>query len=143
MMWKNYLSEIVEDPQFNAPITENELRTIKEALNVELPKPLLELYSETNGVRGPYYSYIWSTEMVIKENLSVWGIEEFENSKKPDNLLFFIDAGNGDLFGYFINNGKVESEEIYVWNHEDSSQRVVAPSLKEFIKGWYSGEISV
>ena len=143
MMWKNYLSEIVEDSQFNAPVTENELRTIKEALNVELPKSLLELYSETNGVRGPYYSYIWSTEMVIKENLSVWSIEEFENYKKPDNLLFFIDAGNGDLFGYLIINGIVESEEIYVWNHEDSSQRIVAPSLKEFIKGWYSGEISV
>ena len=143
MVWKNYLSEIVKEPQFNAPVTENELRSIKEALNVELPKPLLELYSETNGVRGPYYPYIWSTEMVIKENLSVWGIEEFENYKKPDNLLFFIDAGNGDLFGYLIINGKVESKEIYVWNHEDSSQSVVAPSLKEFIKGWYSGEISV
>lgn len=142
-MWKNYISNIVEDAQFNAPVTEKELRSLKEELNIELPKPLIELYRETNGVKGPYYSYIWSTKMLIKENLSVLRIEEFENYKKPDNLLFFVDAGNGDLFGYLIINGKVESEDIYVWNHENGSQRVVAPSLKEFIKGWYSEEISI
>lgn len=142
-MWKNYISEIVGDAQFNAPVTEKELRSIKEELNIELPNPLIELYDETNGVEGPYYSYIWSTEILIKENLSVWSIEELENYKKPDNLLFFVDAGNGDLFGYLIINGKVESEDIYVWNHENSSQRVVAPTLKEFIKGWYGGGISI
>lgn len=142
-MWKNYISKIVEDAQFNEPITEKELSSIKEQLKIELPKPLIELYSETNGIKGPYYSYIWSTEMLIKENLSVWNIEEFENYKKPDNLLFFVDAGNGDLFGYLIVNGTVESEVIYVWNHEDSTQRIVAPTLRDFIKGWYSGEISI
>ena len=105
------------------------------------PEKLRSASGEFSGTNQSIKSV--TDEMVIKENLSVWSIEEFENYKKPDNLLFFIDAGNGDLFGYFINNGKVESEEIYVWNHEDSSQRVVAPSLKEFIKGWYSGEISV
>ena len=142
-MWKNYISKIVGDAQFNAPVTEKELRSIKGELNIELPKSLIELYSETNGVEGSYYSYIWSTEMLIKENLSVWGIEEFENYKKPGNLLFFVDAGNGDLFGYLIINGEVESEDIYVWNHENGSRRVVASTLKEFIKGWYSGGISI
>lgn len=44
---------------------------------------------------------------------------------------------------YLIINGKVESEDIYFWNHENGSQRVVAPSLKGFIKGWYSREISI
>lgn len=142
-MWKNYISKIVEDAQFSAPVTEKELRSINEALNIELPKSLIDLYSETNGVKGPYYSYIWSTEMLIKENVSVWGSEEFEKYKKPDNLLFFVDAGNGDLFGYLIRNGNVEGEEIFVWDHENGSQRVVAPSLKKFIKGWYSGGISI
>ena len=142
-MWQNYINAIVEDAQFNEPATEIELRSIKKELNTELPKTLIELYREANGVKGQYFSYIWSTEMVIKENLSVWDIEEFENYKKPDDLLFFVDAGNGDLFGYLIINGKVESEDIYVWNHENGSKRVVAPSLKAFIKGWYSGEISI
>lgn len=142
-MWKNYFSSIARECHFKAPATEAEILEIKTALKIELPKKLNELYSETNGVNGEYYPYIWSTEQMIKENLSVWSIEEFENYRKPDNLLFFIDAGNGDLFGYAISNGKVECEDIYVWDHEDSSQRVIATSLEEFIKGWYGGGISI
>ncbi|AMO84339.1 SMI1 / KNR4 family protein [Solibacillus isronensis B3W22] len=142
-MWKNYLSSIIKDCQFKAPATEKEKFSIKKELNTVLPKKLAELYNETNGVDGEYYSYIWSTEQMVRENLSVWDIEEFENYKKPDNLLFFVDAGNGDLFGYLIVDGKVENEDIYVWNHEDGSQEVIASSLEEFIKGWYGGGISI
>lgn len=133
-MWKNYLSSIIKDCQFKAPVTEIELISIKKELNIELPKKLIELYNETNGVDGKYFSYIWSTETMVRENLSVWDMEEFENYKKPDNLLFFADAGNGDLYGYLVLNGKVQNEDIYVWNHEDCSQRVIASSLEEFIK---------
>ncbi len=142
-MWKDYFSSISPECTFKDPATETEILAIKENLNVELPKKLTELYYETNGVKGIYYHYIWPTEFVIKENLSIWAMEQFEDYKRPDNLLFFLDAGNGDLFGYLIEDGKVQSEDIYVWNHEDSSQRVVASSLEEFIKGWYGGGISI
>ncbi|MFL0584604.1 SMI1/KNR4 family protein [Solibacillus silvestris] len=142
-MWKNYLSSIIKDSQFKAPATEKEIISIIKELNTELPKKLTELYKETNGVDGEYYSYIWSTDQMVRENLSVWDIEEFENYKKPDNLLFFVDAGNGDLFGYLIVDGKVQNEDIYGWNHEDGSQKIIASSLEEFIKGWYSGGISI
>ncbi|RUL51711.1 SMI1/KNR4 family protein [Lysinibacillus antri] len=142
-MWKNYLSNIIEECQFKAPATEIELLSVQKELKIELPKKLTELFNETNGVDGKYYSYIWSTEQMVRENLSVWDIEEFENYKKPDNLLFFVDAGNGDLFGYLILNGKVQNDDIYVWNHEDGSQTVIASSLEEFIKGWYGGGISI
>lgn len=104
---------------------------------------MTELYKETNGVDGEYYSYIWSTDQMVRENLSYWDIEEYENYNKPDNLLFFVDAGNGDLFGYLIVDGKVQNEDIYGWNHEDGSQKIIASSLEEFIKGWYSGGISI
>ncbi|MER2010204.1 MAG: SMI1/KNR4 family protein [Psychrobacillus sp.] len=142
-MWKNYLSSIIKDSQFKAPATEKEIISMKKELNTELPKKLTELYKETNGVDGEYYSYIWSTDQMERENLSVWDIEEYENYKKPDNLLFFVDAGNGDLFGYLIVDGKVQNENIYGWNHEDGSQKIIASSLEEFIKGWYSGGISI
>ena len=143
MVWKNYLSNIIKDCRFNSPATGTDFLLIKKELGIELPKKLTELFSETNGVEGKYYSYIWSTELIIRENLSIWAMEEFENYKRPDNLLFFVDAGNGDLFGYLIVQGKVQNEDIYVWNHEDSSQRVIAASLEEFIKGWYGGGISI
>ena len=40
-MWKNYLSCIIKDCQFKAPVTEIELISIKKELNIELPKKLL------------------------------------------------------------------------------------------------------
>lgn len=59
-----------------------------------------------------------------------------------DNLLFFSDNGCGDLFCYRILNGCIQTEDIYVWNHEDVSRTWVASSLEEFIKGWITSEIS-
>lgn len=144
-MWKDYLSSISKECQFKAPATKTEILTIKKELNINMPKKLAELYNETNGVCGNYgISFIWSTEQMVKENLSFRTIHEYRDSMMPlDTFLFFSDAGNGDLFGYSIVNGSIQSEEIYVWNHEDNSRRVIAPSLEDFIKGWITGEVSV
>ena len=143
-MWRDYLSSISKECQFKAPATELELLAVEKELDVDLPNKLIDFYNETNGVFGQYsVPFIWSIEQMVRENLLVRNIEGLENYTKPDNLLFFSDAGNGDLFGYSLVNGKVQNEDIYVWNHEDSNQRVIASSLEEFLKGWISGEISV
>jgi len=141
-LWKNLFSNLLNDCLFKAPATEMDFLSIKKELNIELPKKLKDLYNETNGVDGPYYLYFWPIDTLIKENLQVWHIE-IENFIKPENLFLFLDAGNGDLFGYLFENGKVQGEDIYVWNHEDGSQRVIASSLEEFIQGWYGGGISI
>ena len=144
MMWKEYLSNISKECTFRAPATEIELLLIEKELNINLPQKLIDFYHETNGVDGQYsIPFIWSTNQMVRDNLLVRNIEELESYRKPDNLLFFSDAGNGDLFGYLLVEGKVQSEEIYVWNHEDGSQRVIASSLEDFLKGWISGGISV
>lgn len=144
-MWKDYLSSISKECQFKASATETDILTIKKELNINMPEKLAELYKETNGVFGNYgISLIWSTEQIVKENLSFRAIHEYRDSMMPlDTFLFFSDAGNGDLFGYSIVNGRIQNEEIYVWNHEENSWRVIAPSLEDFIKGWITGEISV
>jgi len=144
-MWKNYISDISKEYQFKTPATNAELASIKKELNVELPKKLEELYSETNGVFGEYGIYlIWSTEQIVKENLFFRTIHDFRDNMIPlDNFLFFSDAGNGDLFGYQLINGCIQNEEIYVWNHEDDTRTVIASSLEEFISGMINGGISV
>lgn len=144
MMWKEYLSNISKECTFKAPATEIELLLIEKELNINLPQKLIDFYHETNGVEGQFsIPYIWSTKQMVRENLLVRNIEELESYRKPDHLLFFSDAGNGDFFGYLFVHGKVQSEDIYVWNHEDSSQRVIASSLEDFLEGWISGKISV
>jgi hypothetical protein len=51
---------------------------------------------------------------------------------------FFLLIGFSEK-GIVLNAGEI----IYNSTHENGSQRVVALSLKEFIKGWYNGEISI
>ncbi|MFS0688827.1 SMI1/KNR4 family protein [Sporosarcina sp. 179-K 8C2 HS] len=145
-MWKDYLISISKECQFKAPATEADILLIKRDLDIDLPKKLADLYKETNGVFGNYgSSFIWSTEQMVKENLFFGATihEQDVSMRSLDTFLFFSDAGNGDLFGYSIENGRAQNDDIYVWNHEDESRRVIASSLEEFLKGWILGEISV
>ncbi|WP_078379953.1 SMI1/KNR4 family protein [Sutcliffiella halmapala] len=144
-MWENYINSISKDYHFVTPATNSEIIKIGEELNVELPKKLLELFKETNGVFDQFKCpLIWSTEQIVKDNLFFRNFEEYKDIYMPfDHLLFFSDSGCGDLFGFPILNGVVQKEDIYVWNHEDDSRMWVSSSLEEFIKGWITGEISV
>ncbi|WP_201714744.1 SMI1/KNR4 family protein [Rossellomorea arthrocnemi] len=140
MKWRDYFSSISKECQFKAPATESEMSAMKDTLKLELPGTLAELYNETNGVSGNYgISFIWSTEQLVRENVFCRTVHQHDKN----SLLFFSDAGNGDLFGYLIVNCRIQSEDIYIWNHEDGSQRVVASSLEKFIEGWVTGEMTV
>ncbi|PUB03968.1 SMI1/KNR4 family protein [Paenisporosarcina sp. OV554] len=144
-MWKNYIETISKEHHFKAPATNPEITLIKEKLNIELPKKLLDLFNETNGVFDNFdCPLIWSTEQIIKDNLFYRNFEDYKDIYMPfDNLLFFSDAGNGDLFGFAIINGSIQKDDIYVWNHEDDSRTWIASSLEDFIKGWITSEISI
>jgi hypothetical protein len=142
-MWKELVRSLSEEYQCNAPATEAEILSIKEQLQVELPSTLAGLFNETNGVYGNYgITLIWSIKKMIKENLFFWGILDDE-IKPLDQFLFFSDAGNGDLFGYLITDGRIQTDDIYLWSHEDDRRTVIAPSLEEFIKGWVTGKLTV
>lgn len=49
-MWKNYINKISKEYSFKSPASQAEITQITKELNIELPKKLLELLSETNGV---------------------------------------------------------------------------------------------
>ncbi|WP_043932566.1 SMI1/KNR4 family protein [Bacillus sp. EB01] len=145
-MWKEFVTSISKEYQLKEPATKFEIDQIIKELNVELPKELADLFSETNGVFDNWNCpLIWSTSQIVKDNLFFRNYEDYEDIYMPfDNLFFFSDAGNGDLFCYSITKkGTIEKNDIYVWNHEDDSRTWVAASLKHFIKGWIKGEISV
>ena len=143
-MWKDYISLISKGYSFKPKATTAEIIQIKEELNVELPKKLFELYCETNGVFDSFgCPLIWSTSQIIRDNLFFRNFEDYRDIYMPfDHLLFFSDDGCGNLFGIRILNGKIQTEDIYVWNHEDDSRTWVASSLETFIKGYVSDEIT-
>lgn len=143
-MWKNTIHSISPNLSLKKPATKDELAEVHKNLQVELPNDLNQLLQETNGVEGEYGDFIWSTSKIKTENMNMRNIVDFKGLYMPfDCLLFFADAGNGDLFGYSILNGIVQRDDIYVWNHENDSRTWVAPSLETFMKWWESGKIKI
>ena len=98
---------------------------------IQLPKKSLNLLNETNGVFDKFdCPLIWSTGKIIEDNLFFRNFDDYKDIYMPfDNLMFFSDGGNGDLFGFAILNGSIQKEDIYVWNHEDDSRTWIASSL--------------
>lgn len=143
-MWKDYISSVSKDYSFKPPASNAEIIQISEELNVKLPNKLFDLYNETNGVFDSFgCPLIWSTSQIVKDNLFFRNFSDYKDIYMPfDQLLFFSDNGCGDLFGYQILNRSIQTEDIYVWNHEDDSRTWVASSLEVFIKGWMTGEIT-
>lgn len=127
-MWKEYIQSATSGYHFVKPAIKSDISLIKEKLHVDLPSDLLELFGETNGVFDEYNCpLIWSTNQIIKENLYFRNIEDFKDIYMPfDHLLFFSDAGNGDLFGFPILNGSIQRDDIFVWDHESDSRKWVA-----------------
>lgn len=144
-MWRNYIQSVTSGYQFKEPATKSEIGQIKEKLQVDLPAELRELFNETNGVFDEYHCpLIWSIDQIVKDNLFFRNFADYKDIFMPfDHLLFFSDAGNGDLFGYRILNGSIQTEDIFVWDHESDSRKWIASSLKDFIEGWANDRLSV
>lgn len=143
-MWKGYISSVSKNSFFKPPASNAEIIQISEGLNVKLPNKLFDLYNETNGVFDSFgCPLIWSTSQIVKDNLFFRNFSDYKDIYMPfDHLLFFSDNGCGDLYGYKILNGSIQTEDIYVWNDEDDSRTWVASSLEVFIKGLITGEIT-
>jgi len=133
------------DYLFRNPASEPEIAKVEEELKIQLHNDLSCLLRETNGVSDKNgCPLIWSTNQIIKENRKLRNQEDFEDLYMPlDCLLFFSDAGNGDLFGYSIHKGSIQKDDVYVWNHENDSRTWVAPSLEKFVEWWTNGMIKV
>jgi SMI1-KNR4 cell-wall len=160
MNWKEFISNLkVEDSpisyDFNLPATNLDLESFRIDLKLnELPSELEELYKQTNGV-NEYMQFenvgkqkigelIYSIKCVIQANNEVRNNPSFKNLLMSfDELLFFADAGNGDLFGFVTLLGNFNRNDIFVWNHEDDSRIWVAPNLMKFIEWWTNGTIGI
>ncbi len=131
-MWREFVSKLSEECEFNQPANYVEADYVKQELEVTLPDELVNLLKESNGIFGVYgLGLIWSIERILKDNLEFRGFSDFKDLYMPfDCLLFFADAGNGDQFAYSILNGEIRRNDIFVWNHEDDSRTLVASNLK-------------
>ena len=91
-------------------------------------------------MEGDYeLGFIWPIERVVSENLALRGDSDLARLYMPfDALLFFGDAGNGDLFGLVPHTGR---PDVFAWDHENDSRTWVAPGLGKYLEWWQSGRI--
>jgi hypothetical protein len=107
-----------------------------------LPEDLAALLRESNGIEGEYGAgLIWPAERIVSENLTMREDAELATLYMPfDPLLFFADAGNGDLFALLPT---IRRPDVFVWNHEDDSRTWVAPNLAKYLEWWLTGRITL
>ncbi len=145
-MWKEYFQGLTQNCEVAPPATVSQFAIAESSLKVAVPRPLCELLSECNGVAGEYgEGLVWSIERIIEDNLAFRANVDFRELYMPfDNLLFFADASNGDLFAFPIDgDGTIHRFEVFAWNHETDSRTWVAPSLKIHLDSNLSGKIRV
>jgi hypothetical protein len=123
-------------------VSESALLRCTSSLGHPLPADLVALLRESDGIEGEYGAgLIWSAERIASENRTLRDDGELATLYMPfDPLLFFADAGNGDLFALLPG---LRRPDVFVWNHEDDSRTWVAPSLAKYLEWWLTGQITL
>lgn len=156
MDWKSYILSTINSLEketsfdFNSAATDHSIAELKSEFNLSnLPGELKEFYKQANGINElmdniKIGEVIWPIERVIETNKSFRNEPAFKDLYMSfEELFFFSDAGNGDLFAFVALNDKFDRSDIYVWNHENDSRTWVAPNLGKFIEWWMNGTIKV
>lgn len=143
-MWKQLLESLTDKCEFSPPFLGDFARA-ETILGALLPADLQSLMRESNGVRGEYESgLVWSMERIVETNGEMRQNSFYRELYMPfEPLLFFADAGTGDLFAFPVVNGAPSRRDIFAWNHEDDSRIWVAPSLEKYLEWWLNGKIKL
>jgi SMI1-KNR4 cell-wall len=141
-VWTEAIAAMPGETIFKDAASALVLREAEQQLGQALPAELAALLAESDGVEGEYgLGLVWSIERIVAENLALRRDADLASLYMPfDSLLFFGDAGNGDLFGLVPHNGR---PDVFAWNHEDDSRTWVARGLAAYLDGWLSGRITV
>jgi hypothetical protein len=87
---------------------------------------------------------IWSSDEIEAMNRQRWDDSRFRSTYLPlDSLLFFADAGDGEMFALGIIEGIIQRPDVYIWNPIDDSRTFVAPSIRRYLEGWLTGKITL
>lgn len=120
-----------------APASPESLLACEDALDVALPSALRGVLDEADGVTAVYStSIIWPVHEIIRRNRELRETGAMQELYMPFNhLLFFGDDGSGDLFAYAVNaNGRIERDDIFLWQHESDSRTWFAPRLESYLE---------
>jgi SUKH superfamily protein len=144
-MWIEFIRQLEPEAEFAEGASAERLTELEQALCVALPSDLRSLLSESDGVYGKYGMHlIWSSDEIEAMNRQRWDDSRFRSTYLPlDSLLFFADAGDGEMFALGIIEGIIQRPDVYIWNPIDDSRTSVAPSIRRYLEGWLTGKITL
>lgn len=140
--WIEYIRRTMPQATITDPASQAHLAAAQNALGQPIPADLSELLVATNGLRGEYeLQLIWPVERVVADNTLFRSHPQFVELYMPfDPLLFFGDAGNGDMFALLA---EIDRPDVFAWNHENDSRSWIAPNVAKFLEWWVAGKIVV
>lgn len=114
------------------PVSNDSLIKIEESLGFKLPVSLKELYTSGNKYTvGEWEFYPVKDEKFLNKTWDdILRANTIDREEYPSSFFIIADNGTGDKLGYKLN----ESEEIFLWDHEEEELYSIADSLKEFIE---------
>lgn len=138
------LEEVYTVVNCNKSTLKSDISTAEEKLLCKFNDELIELLSYSNGLTGEYdLPILYSLDEIVKCNINFRTDSILIDTYKSfDNMLFFLDAGNGDYFGFEVDNNECK-DEVVVWNHENDTRRYLSENLFVFLYGWGNGDISI
>jgi hypothetical protein len=142
-VWRELVAALDEKASFSPPASQAQLAGAEAQLGCELPPHLHTLLAEADGIEcGDGLGVVWPLSRIVADN------ERFRTTSQEgympfDSLLFFADAGNGDQFAFPMTASRTPREEVFARDHEDDSRRWFAASLRDYLQGWLSGELTV
>jgi len=141
-MWIELVGSLPGPTVFQPPASGESLQRCAAALGHELPADLAALLRESDGIEGEYGAgLVWSAERIASENRTLRTDKEFASLYMPfDPLLFFADAGTGDLFALLSG---LRRPDVFAWDHETDSRTWVAPSLAKYLEWWQTGRLKL
>lgn len=133
--WMSLIAIAVADAQFQPPAQAGAFAEVEAGLGFSLPDELKGFLLETNGLIADFGAdVVWSLSEILRRNVEMRGAEGFKRLYMPfDNLLFFGDDGDGDLFAFPVQaDGCINQPDIFRWDHETDGRVWFAPGLRRF-----------
>jgi SMI1-KNR4 cell-wall len=134
LSWKELASKCIDTPRFRKPVTAETVSKAESVLGRSLPKELISIYHETDGIFDATGANIVSSlSDMVDDNLDLWGKGYEDVYMSLTSLFAFGGPGNGDRFFIPITPNGNYRRGVYLWNHENDSRTWLANGIKDFL----------
>ena len=128
--------KIKDNCRLNNPASESDISQLEAKLNLNLPLEFATLLRKANGISDKFGTdLVWSTDKIFEQNIEFRANKSFKELYMSfENLLFFSEEGNGDLYAFVVLKNIINRDDIFLWEHETDSRVWFASNFEEFLE---------